>query len=418
MSKRLWTIAWHEYLTNVRRPGYIFATLLVPALGLIGLIVATFFSGQAGAFLESQFTPDGPTLIGVVDHSGLFQQVPAGFADQYRAFADEEAARQALLADELRAYVVIAADYVATGALTAYARDDLQTAMSVDPDDLAPFLIDGMLAGHVDDSVRRRAADPANSAQVQLVTLDEAGAPVAAAADNPFSFLGGMLTSLGVSLLLFISIMVSSNYLLRSVSEEKENRVMELLVSSVSPSDLLWGKVIGLGAVGLTQVGVWMVAGVLLTGGLAALAVGVLAALNVGTLLLALVYFVLGYLLYGILMATAGSLGTSMRESQQIGGLFSFGAAVPWMINGFLIANPNMLLARGLSWFPLTAPMMMMLRLPYGTVPVIDIVGSLAVLALSVPAVMWAGSKVFRTSLLMYGKRLSVREILAALRRA
>ncbi len=92
MSKLTWTIAWHEYVTNVRRPGFIFATLLIPALGLIGLVVATFFSGQAGAFLESQFRPEGATLIGVVDHSALFRQVPAAYADQYRVFPDEAAA--------------------------------------------------------------------------------------------------------------------------------------------------------------------------------------------------------------------------------------------------------------------------------------------------------------------------------------
>jgi ABC-2 type transport system permease protein len=193
---------------------------------------------------------------------------------------------------------------------------------------------------------------------------------------------------------------------------------MEVVLSSVSASDLLAGKVIGLGALGLTQVGVWLLSGVVLSGGLGALAVGALAALNPMTFILALVYFLLGYLLFGTLMATAGSLGTSMRESQQIAGVFSFAAAIPWMLNGFIIANPNMLLARVLSWFPLTAPMMMMLRLPYGEVPVIDIIGSIALLSLTVPVVIWAGSKIFRTSLLIYGKRLSLKEIWSSLRQA
>jgi hypothetical protein len=123
---------------------------------------------------------------------------------------------------------------------------------------------------------------------------------------------------------------------------------------------------------------------------------------------------VLGYLLYGTLMATAGSIGTSMRESQQIAGLFSFAAALPWMINGFIIANPNMILARILSWFPLSAPMMMMPRLPYGDIPVVD-VGQHRVLALTVPLVVWGGPK-SRASLLMYGKRPAVRQIWRVLR--
>ncbi|OGO50529.1 MAG: hypothetical protein A2W37_16250 [Chloroflexi bacterium RBG_16_63_12] len=107
-----------------------------------------------------------------------------------------------------------------------------------------------------------------------------------------------------------------------------------------------------------------------------------------------------------------------MRESQQIAGLFSFAAALPWMINGFIITNPNMILARILSWFPLSAPMMMMLRLPYGDIPMIDVVGSIAVLALTVPLVVWGGAKIFRASLLMYGKRPALRQIVRVLREA
>jgi ABC-2 type transport system permease protein len=415
MSKSLWIIAWHEYVTNVRRPGFIFATLLVPALGLIGLVVATFFSGQAGAFFESQFLPAERKPLGVVDHSGLFAEIPPQYVDKFIAWPDEAAARQAFVAGTIAAYIVIPADYLASGQVTAYTSSSFSGIVSVETEDINPFLLHGLLAGKVDEAVLARATDPGNFDQV---ALDAQGQAADSEPGSPLAFMGGMFASLGVSILLFISIMVSSNYLLRSVSEEKENRVMEIVVSSVSTTDLLWGKVIGLGALGLTQVGVWLLSGIVLTGGLGAVAAGVLALLSPGVIALALVYFVLGYLLYGVLMAAAGSLGTSMRESQQIGGLFSFAAALPWMINGFLFANPNFVLARLLSWFPLTAPMMMMLRLPYGTVPTIDIIGSLAVLALSVPAVMWAGAKVFRTSLLMYGKRLSVKEVVAALRRA
>ncbi len=413
MNSMIRTIAWHEYVVNVRRPGFIFATLLIPALGLIGLIIATFFSGEAAGFFREQFG-GSERVVGVVDRSGLYAPIPAQFAGDFTGFADEAAARAALLDERIAAYVVIPADFVDSGAVTAYSPGGFGGTIALDSDTLDPFLIHGLLAGRVDAGVLRRASDPAD---LTIVTLDDAGQPTSGT-DSPLAFVGGFIASIAVSLLLFISIMISSNYLLRSVSEEKESRVMEVLISSVDALDLLWGKVLGLGALGLTQVGVWLLSAVVLTGGLPGMALGALAALSPGVLGLALVYFVLGFLLYSILMAAAGSLGTSMRESQQIGGLFSFSAAVPWMINGFLFANPNFILARLLSWFPLTAPMMMMLRLPYGETPLIDVVGSIAVLVVSVPVVMWAGVKVFRTSLLIYGKRLSVRELAAVLRRA
>jgi ABC-2 type transport system permease protein len=411
----MWTIALHEYLINVRRPGFIFVTLLFPALGVLGLVISTFFSGQATAFLRSQFEASEQPL-GVVDHSGLFAVIPPRFADDFTAFPDDGAARQALLAQTISGYVVIPEDYVATGNLTAYTRGGgLSGAIAVDLDMLSPFLINGLLAGRVEPALQERASDPGD---LTRITLDEQGQPAADAGGNPLAFMSGFVASYVTSILLFMSIFISSNYLLRSVSEEKENRVMEVVLSSVSAVELLAGKVVGLGALGLTQVGVWLLSGVALTGGLGALAAGVVALLNPTIVVLALIYFLLGYLMYGTLMATAGSLGTNMRESQQIAGLFSFAAALPWMTYGFTMANPGNLLARVLSWFPLTAPMMMMIRLPFGDTPWIDIAGSVAVLLITVPLIVWGGAKVFRASLLMYGKRPSLREIVGALRQA
>jgi ABC-2 type transport system permease protein len=420
MTRLTWTIAWHEYVTNVRRPGFIFATLLIPALGLIGLIIATFFSGQALDFLRTEFVPQGRKPVGVVDQSTLYTPIGDDFVKRFRAYPNEAAARAALLAEEIDAYLVIPADYVAGGELTAYNRsggNSFQDIIALDRDELNPFLVNGLVADKVDAATLARVSDT-GAGDFAPIALDAQGNPTTTEETNPFAFIGGLFASMAVSILLFVSIFSSSNYLLRSVSEEKENRVMEVVLSSVSATDLLWGKVIGLGALGLTQVGVWLLSGVALTGSLGAIVAGALAVLNPLTFVLALVYFILGYLLYGVLMAAAGSLGTSVRESQQIGSLFSFGAVIPWMINGFVMTNPNMTLARVLSWFPLSAPTMMMLRLPYGDVPAIDIVGSIAVLVLSLPLVLWAGVKVFRTSLLIYGKRLSLKEIWSALRKA
>ena len=137
-----------------------------------------------------------------------------------------------------------------------------------------------------------------------------------------------------------------------------------------------------------------------------------------GTIVLALVYFVLGYLLFSTLMAVAGSMGTTQRESQQIAGIFTFAAAIPWMAIGVIIANPDSGLAVALSYIPLTAPVMMLMRLGFGQVPPGQIAISLVLLVAAILLCLWAGAKIFRASLLMYGKRPSLKDLARAFRQA
>jgi ABC-type Na+ efflux pump permease subunit len=198
----------------------------------------------------------------VVDHPACSPHPDS--ISQLVAFPDEAPAKQALLDKQLTAYLVIPADYVASGGLTAFSRGGFNSAIAVDRDTLDPFLLHGLLSGQVDDAVLKRATDPG---QLTRVTLDDQGQPTSDDGSNPFSFVAGFIASYAISILLFMSIFISSNYLLRSVSEEKENRVMEVVLSSVSARELLAGKVAGLGALGLTQVGVWLLSGVLISGG-------------------------------------------------------------------------------------------------------------------------------------------------------
>ncbi len=406
--ERIWKIARHEYITNVRRPGFIFVSLLIPAFGLITLLIAAFFSGQTTSFITSQLVPRS-RLVGIVDESGLFSETQSDYANRFQPYPDEQAAKDALSADQISGYVVIPRDYITSGKVTIYAKGGFGDATSIDSTALRSFLVKGLLTGKVDPALVTRASRPADPT---IIALDSKGQPTT---QGPFSFVAGFLAPYFLSLFLVISIFTSSGYLLRSVSEEKETRVIEVVLSSVTATELLAGKVIGLGALGLTQVAIWLASAFALTGGLGAIAVGAVISLNPGTFLLAAVYFLLGYLVFGIIMAAAGSLGTNVRESQQIAGLFSFAAAIPYMIGGFLFANPNAPIARVLSFFPLTAPTMMMLRLPLGTVPLEDILGSILVLLVTIPVVLWAGAKVFRMGLLMYGKRPSLREIIRML---
>ncbi|HID87224.1 MAG TPA: ABC transporter permease [Anaerolineae bacterium] len=410
---KMWIIARHEYLIGLRRAGFIIMTALVPLLGLVGLLVAAFFGGQAADFLESQFAPE-PRQIGVVDRSGIFTPILPAYRDRYHPFADEEAGQAALLADEITTLLVIPADYVESGRVTVISKGSgFGAAAMEDSASARAFFVDHLLRGQVESALRQRAARPL---QVEAVTISSSGETHGG---GPLSIVFTFVVPYFLAVLLIMTIFVSSGYLLQSVVEEKTSRVIEIVLSSVTAWELLAGKVIGLGALGLTQVFIWLLSAWGLSGGavtLLGMAVPLLARPEV--LVLSLVYYLLGFLVYAVLMGAVGALGTTMRESQQLAGIFSMAVAIPMMMSGLLFSNPNATLVRALSWFPLTAPTMMMMRLPLAEVPVVDVVGSILALIVSIPALLWAGAKVFRMGLLMYGKRPTLAQIISALREA
>lgn len=410
--RKVWVIARQDYLTNLRRAGFIIMTVSVPVIGLVVLVAAILLSGQAsevGAWLERQFNVEGGA-IGVVDRSGYFTPILPAYRDAFIPYEDEEAARVALEEETVTAVIVIDTDYIETGQVVVMTRGSSFGASVVeDSDRVRSFFVAHLLEGQVDPALRDRAARPFS---VEAVVVSGEG-------ERSGNFMFTFFIPYFLSIFLLMTIFTSSGYLLQSVAEEKESRVIEIVVSSVRPLELMAGKVLGLGALGLTQVLVWLISTWALSGSAGAiLAIGAATAIPLRVLALGVVYYLLGYTLYAILMAGVGALGTTMRESQQLAGIFSLFAAIPYMLASFVMFNPNALLMRLFSFFPLTAPTMMMLRLPLAEVPWVDIVGSIVLLLLSIPVALWFGTKLFEVGLLIYGKRPTMREIWAILRPA
>ncbi len=411
---KVWVVTRHEYLVNVRRAGFIIMTAIVPALGIVVLLFGTLFAGQArqlGAFFVEQFDV-GSKRTGVVDQSGYFSPILPEYRDKFTLYENEADAEVALMAEEVSQVLVIGEDYLETGRVVVVSMGSGFSAAAVsDSEMVRAFFVDHLLANRVDPALRERAADPMDAEPRVISSGGETQG------EGPWGFAFTFVVPYFLAIFLVTTIFTSSGYLLQSVAEEKESRVIEIVVSSVRPVELMAGKVVGLGALGLTQLLVWVASAAGFSGGaVALLAVAGAAFIPTRVLALGVVYYLLGYVLYAILMAGVGALGTTMRESQQLAGIFSFCAAVPYMLSGFLFANPNMLIARVLSFFPLTAPTMMMLRLPLAEVPWVDVVGSIVVLLLSIPAALWVGTKLFRVGLLVYGKRPTMKEIWIILR--
>jgi ABC-2 type transport system permease protein len=414
--RKVWIVARHEYLTNVRRAGFIIMTAIVPLLGVIVLLLGTLFAGEArqlGNFFAEQFDI-ASQATGVVDQSGYFSSLLPEYqaGGRFILYESEVQAEAALMDEEVSSILVIGEGYLETGRVVVVTTGSGFGAAAVsDSFAMRAFFVDHLLAGEVDVVLRNRAANPLD---VEPRVLSSGGETQG---EGAMGFIFTFVVPYFLSIFLVMTIFISSGYLLQSVAEEKESRVVEIVVSSVRPVELMTGKVVGLGALGLTQVLVWLLSAVGFSGGaVALLAIAGAAIIPMRVLILGVVYYLLGFTLYAILMAGVGALGATMQESQQLAGVFSFFAAIPYMVSGFLFTNPNMTIARVLSYFPLTAPTMMMLRLPLAEVPWVDVVGSVVVLLLSIPAALWAGAKLFRVGLLIYGKRPTLKEIWLILR--
>jgi ABC-2 type transport system permease protein len=412
---RIWQVARQEFVTNVKRSGFIVATILVPLMGAIALGVSALVSGeQVEQFFEGAIF-DESMVVGYVDHCGRFTPTLPAYADKYILYENEDAARAALLAGEVSNYLVIAEDYLQSGDVTAFSSGSsfFSNAVAVSEEYIQDFFSAHLLAGQVDPDLQARVVDPLH---LTPVALDEEGEPTTAGA---MAFVSTFVVPFLFAILLMITIFTSSGFLLQGVGEEKENRVIEILLSSITTRQLLAGKILGLGALGLLQVLIWVGAGVGLAAGAVALfSMTGLMNISLTTVILALVYFLLGYLLFATMMASAGALGSTAREGQQISGIFSFVAALPFMLANFILFQPNSALAKALSYFPLTGSITMMMRLAITTIPPLEIAISIVLQILGILGVLWAGAKLFRFGLLMYGKRPSVAEMWRALRQA
>ena len=405
MNKTL-LIFRHEFLHTIKRKGFIIMTLIVPLIALLTIGVLQLISGIAEPPVAEEVT------IGYVDESGGFQRHASQGNITLVRFDTPDDATKALVKGDIKEYFVIPSDYISAGMVSRYTLQrelmppaDITTAIK-------NFLSSNLLAGKVPATTVARIEAPLN-----LVTtrLTETGA-VAPEQGGYGSFIFPVV----FSLLLALSIIFSSTYLLQGLGEEKENRLIEILLSSVSARQLLTGKVLGLGAAGLAQVVVWVVSAPLLLS-LASSSIGGFIStiqLPANFLVLAVVYFILGYLLFAVLSAAIGAISPNTREGNQLVTILTLPTFIPLWLMSLLMWRPDNPIWVVLTIFPITAPAEVMLRLGVSGIPAWQIVASIAVLVLSIIGGLLLTTKVFRTYLLMYGKRPKLGEIIRSLRSA
>lgn len=406
--KKALIVAKHELLIMVRRPSFRIMTILIPLIGLLAVL-----GGMVFQTLTAEKEPE-PTEVGYVDMAG----VVTGFQEQgnvsFTPFQSEGEAREALLSDDIERYYVIPADYLVTGQV-----DEYTTGKGFFPSEsgrgaLKEFMLSNVLAisdlEQVPEQVVQRVRQPV---LVNQVRLDEEGE------EKPPPDYGSFAFFFVLSILLLMSIFTSSGFLLQGIGEEKENRIMEVLLSSLTPGQLMTGKILGLGAAGLLQIVIWVGAG----WGILSLASGPIpelagVSLPGATALLGILYFVLGYALFGTLFACLGAVTTTAREGNQFVFIFVIPSIIPIYGMVAIQSNPAGLFSRILTFFPLSSPVTVMVRLAASGIEAWEIATSAVILVASTVLAFRAAGRLFGAYLLMYGKRPSLREIWRALRYA
>ena len=394
----------HEFLCTIKRTGFIIMTVIVPLVALLAIGVFQLISGIAQPPVQEV------TTIGYVDESGGFDQYTNQGKITLIRFDTPDDATEALVEGDIKEYFVIPQDYVSIGVINRYTLEKQLYPPPATMTAINKFLLSNLLGGKIPPETIDRVEAPLNLVTIRL-TVTGAIAPEQGG-------LGNLIIPGVFSILLGLSIVFSSTYLLQGLSEEKENRLIEILLSSVSARQLLTGKVLGIGAAGLAQVVVWVVSVPLLLSLASSNFGGFISTIQLPAnfIVLGIVYFILGYLLFAVVSAGVGAISSNSREGQQLIGIFTLPLFIPLWFMSLLMLFPNNPIWVVLTIFPLTAPVEVIIRLGVSNVPAWELAASIAVLGLSIIGVLLLTIRVFRTYLLMYGKRPKLGEIIRSLR--
>ena len=411
-----------EYFERVRTKWFIIATVFGPilfgALFLLPMLLSTR-AARSNRLGETVIIDATGTNLGdrVVRAMTDISSSGAPAIEVRRVAPSELAAAESLataqvMAREHRGFVVLD-DRTTSGQAARYAGRDASSLPTMER--LERAIRESVLAQRLErqgmsaDEISEVTAMRPNLNAERITDRGRGGSGIAS-----------FIFAFGVALYLYAAIILYGNNVLRGVMEEKQTRVAEVVLSSVSANRLLAGKVLGVGAVGLTQMILWTLSGVAiykLRGplleqlGRDAPIAAALPDVSFGVWLIYLAYFVLGFLLYAALFAAVGAMVSSEQEAQQAAQPVMLLIVASVIFMQPVLFDPVGTLAQVTTLVPFSSPILMPMRMSMVPVPASEIAASLAILALSCAAIIWLAARIYRVGLLMYGKRPSLREL-------
>ena len=412
--KNIILIAKREFFTQVKKKSFIILTLLTPLLIIVfGGVVSLMFRAN-----ETQMQ------ISVIDKSGLFKDKLKSDENIRYVFSSEETEKSLIKAlettEEMNGVMIIPKKEI----------HELENSIEILTNKNLSNEARRNIAGNISEIIK---AEKINALGISTAQIEDLNKGVNLHVVNILekekkqdSFLVGVKSGLSIFLMycVFTFIMMYGIRVMRSVLEEKNNRVVEILISSVKPFELMMGKILGVTGVALVQFGVWVVmifASVMTLGssnvgmvsGVAEvqMVLSALSQINYGLILFVFViYFLLGYLFYSAMYAAIGSAVDNETETQQ----FTLFAILPMMLGFYgsitIMNNPDGPMSFWLSMIPFTSPIAMLARIPFD-VPVWELVLSIGILLVSTLGMVFIASKIYRVGIVMYGNKVTLKEL-------
>jgi ABC-2 type transport system permease protein len=385
-----------EIINVFTRRSFLIMTFGVPIIGFLLFMGMTKLNESNPETLESIiFSPSPDQLVeGYVDYSGVIESIPSEIPPgRLVPYTNEEDAREAIESGEISGFYIIPQDAVESGEIILIKQDF--NPLSMDAEDWVihwTFKVN-LLGG--DESLTGHVNNPINVDRVPLIpeaVRDE---------DNPLTFIIPYATTI----LFYIIILAAASMLLNSVATEKQNQVIEVLMLSMSPRQLLTGKIVGLGIIGLLQT-------IIYTGisyslfALSGRTSTTVASFDLPPSILGwgIVFFLSGYAIYASLMAGLGALVPNVREASQASFMVISPMMIPMFFMAALIQDPNGPISVGLSLFPLTAPVSMMTRLTAGQVPLWQPLLAVGLMLLTAVLIIRSVAGLYRAQVLLSGQ--------------
>jgi ABC-2 type transport system permease protein len=410
---KILAIIRREYLTRVKSKGFLLGTILTP-LFMAGLIfLPMLFIGK------SSQTAHRVVVLDQTESSDIYRRVETQLKAEKdtrfevrreaitpdRVEARQQELNQEINAKQLDGYVVLPADVITNGKI-------FRRTKNVNDFDTNRRIRDAFSAAILDQRLLNAGVKPddleAINKDISVDFLNERGEKESPLGQWGLSFLLGII--------LYVTILVYGLYVLQGVIEEKQSRIIEVLLSSVKPFQLMLGKVVGIGLVSLTQILVWALSLGLVSTLAAAQAIAFgsfkIPRIPFSVLFFFSVYFVLGYFLYATLYALIGSMVSNQEDGQQAQFPVTMLIAIPMALSSFILTKPDSTVSTVISLIPFFTPILMFMRITVQQPPWWQIGLSLVLMVGSILGTVWVAAKIYRVGVLMYGKRPSLPELM------